>query len=461
MTGAAADSNGGEYDLNNCPAYDLAPILHLYFGDNDDSNPYLNNDTKSTFYDPNDLISKFKNTNIPLILSFNTQCLTSKFDSFKYFIQDLISNNLLIIAIAVQEIWQIPSTQAVQLENFDFYFKTRTAGRGGGVGIYCNSNYSSKLIKDLSPFQDKIFESITIEFKYKKSAYLITSLYRSPENSVSYIDEFFAKLDLLLIQLAQTNHPSFIMGDLNFNLLKLTNCKLAQQYLERVHNNGFLQLITKATRIQNNTYSLLDHILHKNENIVSASGVITIDISDHLPIFLPIDKQSHHMPNKLIQYRDFSTNNVANFKNSLQDIGWEFVTTQTDVNEALNEFWDTFFAIFDLYFPLITKKFNRNIHKINKFMTTGLLISRTTKNNLHKLSMSQPTLTNISNFKNYRNINNSLVRKSKILLYQTELTNNVNNPKKHGKSLTKSLLENSNLLKSMKLKSMAWLQMIH
>ncbi len=63
-------------------------------------------------------------------------------------------------------------------------------------------------------------------------------------------------------------------------------------------------------------------------------------------------------------------------------------------------------------------------------MTGGLLISRATKNTLHKLSMTQPTHFNIQNFKIYRNIYNSLIKKSKILYFQTELTNSIKNPKK-------------------------------
>ena len=57
--------------------------------------------------------------------------------------------------------------------------------------------------------------------------------------------------------------------------------------------NGFLQLISKATRIQNNKSSLIDHIL-TNANLPSYnSGTIIDDISDHfmnfiqLPLFKP------------------------------------------------------------------------------------------------------------------------------------------------------------------------------
>ena len=70
------------------------------------------------------------------------------------------------------------------------------------------------------------------------------------------------------------------------------------------------------------------------------------------------------------------------------------------------------------------------MHKINGFMTAGLLISRITKNKLHKKSLVDPSPVNITKYKNYRNIFNTLVRKSKIQFYEESLNANVKNPKK-------------------------------
>ncbi len=53
--------------------------------------------------------------------------------------------------------------------------------RGGGVGFYIRENLSAKIIEELSPFQNKIFESITIQLSYPTSSksVLLTSAYRS------------------------------------------------------------------------------------------------------------------------------------------------------------------------------------------------------------------------------------------------------------------------------------------
>jgi hypothetical protein len=63
-------------------------------------------------------------------------------------------------------------------------------------------------------------------------------------------------------------------------------------------------------------------------------------------------------------------------------------------------------------------------------MTNGLLISRNQKNRLHKKFIAKPTAQNIANYKQYRNIFNSLLRKSKILYFESNLKENEKNPKK-------------------------------
>jgi hypothetical protein len=64
------------------------------------------------------------------------------------------------------------------------------------------------------------------------------------------------------------------------------------------------------------------------------------------------------------------------------------------------------------------------------FMTNGLLISRANKNRLHKKSLNNLTPENIGNFKRYRNIYNSLIRRSRKDYYHHNLNIFKRNPKK-------------------------------
>ena len=162
-----------------------------------------------------------------------------------------------------------------------------------------------------------------------------------------------------------------IFSDSNINLLKLNHCKLAQKYLETVHNNGFRQLIQKATRIQGNSYSLIDHILIKNTNLETTTGTIPTDISDHFFTFSALNNTHKQTVQREIALRDFSQTNLNEFKAALNNLSWQNVLVQTDVNCAFDEFWNTFHSLFEIYFPIKKKKFNKNAHSINKFFTKG------------------------------------------------------------------------------------------
>jgi hypothetical protein len=62
------------------------------------------------------------------------------------------------------------------------------------------------------------------------------------------MENFNSNLDNLLSRLFDKNPNSFFM-DSNINLLKLANSKISTDYLETVHSNGYLQLISKAPEI--------------------------------------------------------------------------------------------------------------------------------------------------------------------------------------------------------------------
>jgi len=87
------------------------------------------------------------------------------------------------------------------------------------------------------------------------------------------------------------------------------------------------------------------------------------------------------------------------FKVLLSGTCWQNVRESVNVDVAFASFWTEFSQLYEICFPLTTTKLNHNIHRLNGYMTTGLLISRTTKNNLHKLSLIDPSPVNVAKFK--------------------------------------------------------------
>jgi hypothetical protein len=73
----------------------------------------------------------------------------------------------------------------------------------------------------------------------------------------------------------------FVFLDSNVNLLNLNSNAQTSKYMDSILNNGFLQTIFKSTRIQNQTNTLIDHILSNKNPEGFSSGTVISDISDH------------------------------------------------------------------------------------------------------------------------------------------------------------------------------------
>jgi hypothetical protein len=230
---------------------------------NDD--PYFGLNIDCRFHTVESLASFAKG---PIYISINVQSLLSKYDQLVEFINELYAAKISIDVIAVQEIWDICYPELVNIPGFQtLAYKTRRNMRGGGVGFYVRNNLNFQVLEELSPFANKIFESLTINLTYpaSKKSVLLTCAYRSngiiPHMPPSQqLDEFFGMFGDLLAQIQNSNKESYIFIDANLNLLDLNSAE-NQNYLNLLFATGFLQGIVKATRIQNLSKSLIDHIL--------------------------------------------------------------------------------------------------------------------------------------------------------------------------------------------------------
>ena len=157
--------------------------------------------------------------------------------------------------------------------------------------------------------------------------------------------------------------------------------------MDTIHTNGFVQCIHKATRIQNKSRSLLDHILTNSQSKAISSGSFISDISDHFLTFIQLPLNCKNEKPKCVESRNFSDANIQKFKDSLASQSWENVLQSKNVDSSYASFWGTFGDLFEIHFPLKKTNFNKNFHKINNYVTSGLFISITTKIKLHKLSI--------------------------------------------------------------------------
>ena len=360
--------------------------------------------------------------------------MQSKIESLTDLLAEFKSNNCEISILALQETWFIPHPELVNIPGYSFIHTHRKVNRGGGVGFLVKNSLTFQKIEKLSKFIPKSFECLTLEVTVNGKKLLVSSIYRSPSSpphlSISeHQNLFLQNLDTHLNSLSSMGYDSYVLLDANINLLLPAN-NFSENYMDSVHTNGYVQCIQKATRIQNQSRSLIDHILSNTQNSTILSGTFITDVSDHFMTFVQLPVKDKHCKPKIVETRNFSHANIAKFKQSLASQKWEDTLHSNDVSLGYANFWSTFSDLYEIHFPIRKAKFNKNFHKISKHITNCLLKSRLTKIKLHKISIAHPSQDNVNKYKTYRNIFNRIARASKKLYFTNSLGKAKNDPKK-------------------------------
>ena len=174
----------------------------------------------------------------------------------------------------------------LDLLNYELYH-TDSPTLTGGSAIYIIKTLKSIPRLDIK-FDVQLVELCWVEINpYNgKAPILIGSIYRHPGAN---IEEFTKHLDDLIIKL-QNRYQLYILGDMNIDFLKYNDYTQTEECLDMLHSNNISAIIIEPTRITNNYYTatLIDHIYTNNTNQM-ISGIVTIDISDHLPTFCIVD----------------------------------------------------------------------------------------------------------------------------------------------------------------------------
>jgi hypothetical protein len=166
--------------------------------------------------------------------------------------------------------------------------------------------------------------------------------------------------------------------------------------------------------MQNGSYSLIDQIVTNSRANVLFSGSIINEISNHFMTFLQPNLTKYKAKPKETKHRLINEQTIENFRNSLANTDWRSVFSDNNVNSSYSKFWEIY----------------NNLHKICNFMTPGLLQSRKTKLNLRKISLNDPSVTNLENYKNFRNLYNTTLRGSKKVYFEQKIQQNKKNLKK-------------------------------
>ena len=419
-------------DFQNIDFYNLAEN-----DDNDQFDIFKNIDIDCNFYDLQEFVQTFKNSNDLKIVSLNINRLSSKFEKLLDLLDYSIRNDTFFDVIALQETWHIKDESVFDIRGYNLIYKDRgNEIQGGGVAFYIRNDYKFKIVDDLSIFIPKIFESLTVEIDCKGKIFTISNIYRSPTSldnisKSEKIEHFMNYIDQYQNVLSNLNNDAYILGDFNIDILKKDNT--ASNFLNSLLIYGFIPCISKATRYDryNNSFSCIDNIFkksNKEEKIIS--GIINHDISDHFPVFHIIKSNAKKDKNKFSHSRFINEENINNFIELLRIEDWQPVFEHNCPQVSFNTLLYKLSNNFNVCFPKRKKKINKKINKLQPFMTSALLKSRVRKLNLLSKKNKNPSQENIDEYNAYRNLYNRLIKEAKKLHFNSALNENKNDMKK-------------------------------
>ena len=310
-------------------------------------------------------------------------------------------------------------TQDVMLEYFhEPLLQNPISNKGGGMAIYVNKWVvdNSEDIETITPYPDP--ENFNGEFQFVKihkckgfkQTKVIANIYRSPSRQ---IEGFNSLLDKVLWKINRHSKKHVLLaGDFNADLIKYDNVAGYQELIDIMSNHGFVQLVSRPTRITDSSATLIDHVYTNNlENTISCN-IVTVDISDHLATLttIKLGNSSEHINfhNNLTpgtdksSYRIFNEANDQNFKNLIAEENWSTVVDQNlNADKNFENFMQIYNKNYNKAYPLKNERVRRKNERLNPkpWILPWLEDAIARKENLFHESIKFPTAENINAYK--------------------------------------------------------------
>jgi hypothetical protein len=226
------------------------------------------------------------------------------------------------------------------------------------------------MIKDLNSLnelsEEKSFELSVIEVV--KYAVIVMCIYRRPDGKK---DTFQNKLDLILQQVTVKRKTVILCGDWNINSFQ-TNLHTSE-FNNLLLRYNLKHVVNGPTRIAKTKATLLDVVITNEKKSINFLKIMGLGLSDHYAQFFSISISDFSNIPYIIKKRQFSEANVQEFIYLLNQVTWQEVYVETDVNAKFNTFMDVFLYCYNNNFPIKTVRVGDTIK--NNWITQGIKIS--------------------------------------------------------------------------------------
>ena len=340
---------------------------------------------------------------------------------------DLINNNKPDVLLLCETFLHLNNVNLCHIPGYNFTYKNRTTGKGGGIAIYSKDCYRIKeydMPCEKPNSVEQIFMKIEVMDK-KLKGLVVGELYRkpnTPENDfINYLNHCAKKL--------YDNTDCFVLAtDQNIDLLKTEN-KQVIKLIDSMYECEIMPMITKPTHVTKTSATLIDQIYVSNKVFQLSSSEIVIDnTSDHYPCILKTKlKSDTEHKGKVIKGRNMSIENIDKLVMYLNQFKWDSLN-MFSANEAYENFLLVVECGLDKFIPEEEKFVKPNKILTEPWMTTSLLKCKARCKKLYSDYIKG--LCHETVYKDYRNVLNRTKKNAKIEFYFNRFNECQNNMKK-------------------------------
>ena len=314
------------FELNvdeKSPLFDKDPDINFYNTVHNVNMENCNYYVEDTF---NDKCSQLSITSKNLsLLHSNIRSAPKNLSSLGEYMQNI---DIEFTIIGLTETWLTKDTAGLYgMEGYNSVDNYRVNRCGGGVSVLIRDGVEYFVRPDLNNMTDcaeTVFVEIDKDSVGTDNNVIVGVVYRPPDTNIKSFNEL---METAISKIKTESKICYLLGDYNINLLNVDKHTSTQEFVDTMYSHSLLPSITKPTRVNSKTATLIDNffsndLLCKN----TISGILYTDITDHFPVFL-IDYSSNvcNAPN-YIRSRHITPENLASFQEALRTHEWSAVT---------------------------------------------------------------------------------------------------------------------------------------
>ena len=399
----------------------------------------------SNYFTIDEFNKNMSNTRNFTIFSYNINSLRKHIDNFMAFINSLkLTPDVIVLSEIRNDVNEILNHN---FRDYNYYIHYPQS-RCGGIAILIKSTFEHDDF-DCIKINTPDVENKVIKVKVGNTITYISGIYKHPKKDITE----FSSLLVKQIKSVPRNSDLIIVGDINIDLLKADTNANIKNYLCKIKALNLTQVIDLATRITNNTQSIIDHCYIRNSNklIFSKSGIFINKISDHLCTFLTLKLKPDFDYKTRQEIRILNRKNIQTFKSSLSNLNVTLDIENGNTSESnWEKFTEVFKSKFESAFPI--QKISRKAVKNKSWFTDSIKRHIKIREKLYNTWKENRSPYNERQFKNYRNKVNNMIKKAKKDFYTKMFNGDKDNKKTWeeintiiGKNKAKSSIETLNV----------------